>query len=350
MRITAAVVMLLLLAGCTGTPEPAASGESIACASGSLAGQGSTAQANAVNAWIREYQVSCAGATISYGSVGSGAGITAFLAGNGDFAGSDSPLSATDQPKANARCKNGAAIHLPMVVGPIALAYNVAGVGDLRLRPATIAKIFAGAVSTWDADAIKADNPGAVLPSTPITTIHRKDSSGTTDNFTKFLGATAGADWPFGHQGLWSAPGGQAQQGSDGIAMAVAATNGAIGYVEWSYARFHNLRTARVGNGAGEFVALSDDAAGRTVASASTGPGTDLQLAIDYGTRAPGAYPIVLLTYEIVCEKVTTTLLKSFLSYTSSTTGQATAVRLGYAPLPESVRTRVATVVAGLSD
>jgi phosphate transport system substrate-binding protein len=349
MRVLAVAAMLLLLAGCSGSPEPPASDGSIACAPGSIQGQGSTAQANAVNAWIREYQVSCSAATISYNSVGSGAGVTAFLGGTGDFAGSDSALSATDQPKANARCKNGPAVHLPMVVGPIALAYNVAGVGELRLRPATIAKIFAGTVSTWDDKAIKADNPDAVLPSTPITTIHRKDSSGTTDNFTKFLGATAAADWPYGHQGLWQAPGGQAQQGSDGVAAAVASTNGAIGYVEWSYARFHSLRTARVGNGAGEFVPLTDDAAGRTVASAGSGPGPDLQMAIDYGTKAPGAYPIVLLTYEIVCAKAAPALLRSFLTYTSSPSGQAAAVRLGYAPLPESVRAKVATVVAGLS-
>ena len=107
MRLAVAVMTLLLLAGCTGSAKPPAVVEPIVCASGSLHGQGSTAQANAVNAWIRDYQVNCSAATVSYDSIGSGAGITAFLAGSGDFAGSDSPLTATNQVKADARCRPG---------------------------------------------------------------------------------------------------------------------------------------------------------------------------------------------------------------------------------------------------
>lgn len=356
MRRPVLVAVLLATAwiavGCTApaAPAPAAT---IACASGTIAGQGSTAQTNAVNAWIREYQINCPDATLAYGSVGSGAGVAAFLAGTGDFAGSDSALSAADQPKADARCHGGPAIHLPMVVGPIALAYNVAGVGDLRLRPATLARIFTGAIAAWDDPAIRADNPDAVLPSTPIVTVHRSDSSGTTDNVTRYLAAAAPADWPYGHQSTWPAPGGLAQRGSDGVSAAIAAGNGTIGYVEWSYAQVHDLHTARIANGAGEFVALTDDAAGRTVASArTTGQGADLQLSIDYTTRAPGAYPIVLVTYEIVCQAGTPPaalpLLTSFLTYTASTAGQDAVVRLGYAPLPGTLRARVAATVAGL--
>jgi phosphate transport system substrate-binding protein len=242
-----------------------------------------------------------------------------------------------------------------MVVGPIALAYNVAGVGDLRLRPATVAKIFAGGLTRWNDPAIVADNPGAVLPSTTIRSMHRSDSSGTTDNFTRFLATTGGRDWTYGNNKNWPAPGGGAEKGSNGVSAAVAETDGAIGYVEWSYARFHNLRTARVGNGAKEFVALTDAAAGRTVAGAKvsgakvSGRADDLQLAIDYQAPVTGAYPIVLVTYEVVCSRQAPALLKSFLSYTSSLAGQAAVTRLGYAPLPEDVRVRVTTVVDGLT-
>ena len=359
-----AILAGVALVGCS-AQSPAPSPEvAISCAAGSIKAQGSSAQTNAVNAWIRDYQVSCPGATLEYDSVGSGAGLTDFIAGTGDFAGSDSPLSAADQPKADARCKSGPAIHLPMVVGPIALAYNVAGVGDLRLRPATVAKIFAGSVTAWNDPAIKADNPGAALPSTKIRPVHRSDRSGTTDNFTRFLAAAAPADWTHGHDANWPgfsapsvgpgagssrAPGGLTEKGSNGVSAAVAQTDGAIGYVEWSYAEFHNLATARIGNGAGEFVPLTDAAAGRTVAGAKiTGTGADLQLSIDYRGTAAGAYPIVLVTYEVVCTAGAPGLAKSFLAYTASPAGQAAATRLGYAALPEELRQKVATAVARL--
>ena len=335
------LLAVLLLAACDSAASVAQPEAAISCAAGSITGRGSSAQTNAVNAWIRDYQVACSGATLAYDSVGSGAGRTGFIAGQGDFAGSDSPLSAPEQTAADARCRTGSAIHLPMVVGPIALAYNVAGVGDLRLRPATIARIFAGSVTRWDDPAITADNPGVVLPATTIRPVHRADKSGTTDNFTRFLAATA--DWQSG----WPARAGIAATGSNGVSAAVARTDGAIGYVEWSYADFHNLATARVGNGAGEFVALTAEAAGRTVAAAST-KGGDLQLVIDYGTTAAGAYPIVLVTYEIVCARGAGPLVKSFLAYTSSQPGQAAAARLGYAPLPEELRGKVAKAVAEL--
>jgi phosphate transport system substrate-binding protein len=340
------------------TPAPGGSSGSasaISCASGTLNAQGSTAQANAVAQWIKDYQTACSSANIAYQATGSGAGQQAFIAGTADFAGSDSPLAAADQPKADARCKSGPAIHIPMVVGPIAVVYNVSGVTNLKLKPATIAKIFSGKVTTWNDPAIAADNSGVTLPSTKIFTIHRSDSSGTTDNFTKYLAAAAASDWTFGHDNNWKDPGGEGDKGSDGISAALAKNDGGIGYVEWSFAQANNLNTAKIGNGAGEFQELTADAAGKTIASAKVGGASadDQQLTIDYNTTASGAYPIVLVTYEIVCEKGNSStalpLLKSFLTYTSSAAGQASVTKLGYAPLPDSVRTKVASTVSNLS-
>src|SRR5690242_7635557 len=199
----------------SGGTGAASAAPSFACATGTLNAQGSTAQQNAINQWIKDYQTGCSGANIVYQGTGSGAGQQAFIAGTADFAGSDSPLAAADQPKADAHCKTGPAIHLPMVVGPIAVVYNVQGLTSLQLKPATIAKIFAGKVTTWNDPAIAADNPGATLPATKIATIHRSDSSGTTDNFTKFLAKTAAADWTFGNDKNWKAPGGEGDKGSD---------------------------------------------------------------------------------------------------------------------------------------
>ncbi len=167
--------------------------------------------------WIKDYNAKCSGATINYQGTGSGAGQTAFIAGQADFAGSDSALKPADQPKADAHCASGAAggvaIHLPMVVGPIAVVYNVSGVTNLQLKPATLAGIFSGKIKTWNDPAIAADNPGASLPSTKITPVHRADSSGTSDNFTKYLSQTAASDWTFGHDKVWHAPGGDAETG-----------------------------------------------------------------------------------------------------------------------------------------
>ncbi|GAA2628617.1 phosphate ABC transporter substrate-binding protein PstS [Dactylosporangium fulvum] len=359
-----ALTATLALAACGSDNEtPSATGSSgsagapggISCASGSLTAQGSSAQKNAMDEWIKAYQLACSGAKIDYQPTGSGAGITAFNGGTADFAGSDSALKDGDETtKSTARCGGSPALNLPMVTGPIAIAYNLDGVKDLQLKPETLAKIFSGAVKTWDDAAIKADNPSATLPSTPILAVHRSDSSGTTENFTDYLTKTAASAWTFGKDKVWKAQGGQAEKGSDGIAGAVKKSAGSIGYVEWSFAKANSLSTAKVYNGAGEYTALTGAAAGKTVQGAKVvGTGDDLKLSIDYATKEAGAYPIILVTYEIVCSKGTPAdklpLVKSFLGYTASADGQKALDKLGYAPLPESVRAKVEASIKNLA-
>ncbi|OLF09708.1 phosphate ABC transporter substrate-binding protein PstS [Actinophytocola xinjiangensis] len=356
LRVLPAVLSAAVLAGCGAAPAPVGGGADspVRCASGSVTAEGSTAQANAINTWITTFQAACPDATVEYRSSGSGAGLRAFIAGTSDFAGSDAELAAADQPAADARCATGPAIHLPMVVGPIALAYTVAGVEDLRLSPPTIAGIFSGRVTRWNDPAIAGDNPDAALPPTAIRTIHRADGSGTTDSFTRYLTATAAGDWPFGSGTAWPAPGGTAEKGNGGVAAAVAETNGSIGYLEGSYAQALNLRTARIGNQAGEFVELSAEAGALAVADADVaGTGNDLRLRIAYTSEAAGVYPIVLVTYEVVCERGTRSesldLVKAFLRYAAGEDGQRAASRLGYSPLPERIRTRVVAAVDALA-
>lgn len=325
------------------------------CATGTLNAQGSTAQKNAMDEWIKAYQLRCPGATINYEGTGSGAGITAFASGTADFAGSDSALKEGDETtKANARCSGGQAVDLPMVIGPIAVVFNVSGVDSLQLKPATIAKIFAGTIKTWNDAAIKADNPGASLPGTTIQAVHRSESSGTTDNFTTFLSKTAGADWTFGNDKTWKAPGGTGAKGSDGVVSAVKQADGSIAYVEWSFAENAGLTMAKVANGAGEFVELTADSASTALAGAQiTGVAPDLTMSIDYRTTQAGAYPLVLVTYEIACTKGLPAdkakLVKSFLTYISSTEGQSALTGLGYAPLPDTVRAKVVESINALS-
>jgi phosphate transport system substrate-binding protein len=354
-----ALTATLALGACgSDNVEPGATGASTApanCASATtLNAQGSSAQKNAMDEWIKAYQQQCPDTKINYEPSGSGAGIQAFIAGTADFAGSDSALKAEEQPKADAKCPGGKAIHLPMVIGPVAVAYNVDGVQNLQLKASTLAKIFAGKVTTWNAPEIAADNPGSTLPTATIQTVHRSDSSGTTDNFTDFLTKTAEADWTLGKAKEWKGPGGTGAKGNDGVTSAIKGAKGTIGYVEMSFAENAGLPMAKIGNGAGEFAALNLENAGKTIAGAKvTGTDTDLKLSIDYNTKVAGAYPIVLVTYEIACSKGTSAeklaAIKGFLGFAASAAGQQELTALGYAPLPESVRAKVEASVAAMA-
>jgi phosphate transport system substrate-binding protein len=322
------------------------------CASGSLTAQGSTAQANAMAEWIKDYQGQCSGSKIDYQGTGSGAGVQAFIAGTADFVGSDSALKPEEHTQADPKCPGGIAMDLPMVVGPIAVVYNVDGLKDLQLDGATLAKIFTGKITKWNDPAIAAQNSGATLPSTPIQTVHRSDSSGTTDNFTKYLGSVDKADYTLAHDKAWKAPGGVGAKGSDGVAAKIKSTPGSLAYVELSFAQNDSLSMAKIKNGAGEYTELTGDSAGKTIEGAQvTGTAPDLTMTIDYSTTTAGAYPIVLVTYEIACSKGSAKAadIKAFLTYTSSTGGQSVLSGLGYAPLPETVRAKVAASVAAIS-
>jgi phosphate transport system substrate-binding protein len=322
------------------------------CATGSLTAEGSSAQANAMAEWIKDYQGQCSGAKIGYTGSGSGAGVQSFTAGTADFAGSDSALKPEEHTAADAKCPGGVAMDLPMVVGPIAVVYNVDGVKGLQLDGPTLAKIFANKITKWNDPAIAAQNSGATLPSTAIQTVHRSDSSGTTDNFTKYLGTVDKADYTFDHDKTWKAPGGVGAKGSDGVAAKVKSTPGTLAYVELSFAQNSSLNMAKVKNGAGEYAELTADSAGKLIEGAKiTGTAPDLTMTIDYTTTQAGAWPIGLVTYEIACSKGSAKAadIKAFLTYTSSTGGQSVLSDQGYAPLPESVRAKVAASVAGIS-
>ncbi len=357
---TVAVAGTLVLAACgsdsnTSPGSSSAGAASIACKSGSIKASGSSAQKNAMTTWINAYQTACTGATIDYSPSGSGAGVQDFINNQTAFAGSDSALKPEEQPKADARCGSGnKAFNLPMVIGPIAVAYNLSGVSSLTMTPSVLAQIFSGKITKWNDAAITALNSGVSLPDATIVTFHRSDSSGTTDNFTKYLTASAASDWTFGHDKTWKAPGGQGAKGSDGVAAALKSTPNALGYVEYSFTQEGGLGVAKVDNGAGAVELTPENAAKAVGAAKITGTGEDLTLSLDYATKAAGAYPIVLVTYEITCQKGLPAneldLTKSFLTYISSAAGQAKLdAKSGYAALPADLLTKVQASVATIS-
>jgi phosphate transport system substrate-binding protein len=340
-------------AAASGSSTPAASAPT--CSTGKLDAEGSTAQTNAINAWIAAYQKACPGATINYNPTGSGAGITSFTTGLVDFAGSDSALNPDKGEVAKAQTQCGSTpLDLPMVVGPIAIAFKVKGVDKLVLTGETVAKIFLGKITSWDDAAIKALNPDATLPSTKITPFYRSDSSGTTQNFEKYLAATAPSVFTTEPDKDSSKAGfaGQGKAKSQGVAAAIAATEGGIGYVEFSFAVSSGLSTASIDNGGGAVELSKDTASAAASAATVKGTGNDLSLKIDYATKAAGAYPIILVTYEVVCTKykdaATGTFVKNFLNYTADA-GQAALAGLGYAPLPAELQTKVKAAVATIS-
>ncbi|GAU64688.1 putative phosphate ABC transporter substrate-binding protein [Streptomyces sp. NBRC 110611] len=321
---------------------------------GKLLASGSSAQKNAMDAWVQNYSGACKDTEINYQPTGSGAGITTFLQGQTAFAGSDSALKPDEVSKSKQVCKGGQAIDLPMVGGPIAVGYNVPGVDSLVLDAPTLAKIFDSKITNWDDEAIKKLNPDAKLPDLKIQAFHRSDDSGTTDNFTKYLKGAAPADWKYEPAKKWEGSGGQAASGSAGVSSQVKQTNGAISYFELSYATSNKIPTVKLNTGAKEPVEATVENASKAIAEAQqVGKGNDLALKLNYATKAEGAYPITLVTYEIVCDKgnkaETLPATKSFLTYVAGKDGQNALKELGYAPLPAEIAAKVRSTVASLS-
>lgn len=346
-------------ASASASASPSTSGSTAAggdgCATGSVTAEGSTAQKNAMETWIAAYQTKCSGAKLNYNATGSGAGITQFNAKQVDFAGSDSALDAgKGEVAAAAKACGSPAWNLPMAVGPIAVAFKLSGVDTLVLDGPTTAKVFLGTIKKWNDPAIAALNAGVKLPDTAITVFFRSDESGTTQNFEKYLAASGGGAFTAEPSKTWAGKVGQGKSGSSAVQQAVSATDGAVTYIEYSFAKDAKLGVAKIDNGAGA-VELTADSAGKAIAAATpAGTGNDLALKLDYATKAAGAYPIVLVTYEIVCSKgsdpAKAALIKAFLGYTSSADGQgAVSGDLGYGTLPEAIATKVTASIAALS-
>ncbi len=324
----------------------------------SLKASGSSAQANAMTRFINAYEKDCPGYSLDYTSSGSGAGVSEFLGGQTDFGGSDSPLSAEkgEVDKAKARCGGSDAWNLPAVFGPIAITYNVDGVDTLVLDGPTLAKIFNGTVTTWDAPEVAALNEGASLPAEPINVIFRSDESGTTDNFQQYLDAASDGAWGKGAGKSFAGGVGEGAKGNEGTSAAIKNTPGAITYNEWSFAKAQNLSIAEIVTSAGpEPVQLNVESAGKAIDGARfKGQGNDLVLDTTSFSRPtePGAYPIVLAAYEIVCSEypdaAVGTAVKAFM-HSALGNGQAGLEENGYIPMPEAFKARLTDAVDAIN-
>jgi phosphate transport system substrate-binding protein len=343
----------------SGASAGGAGGSSIACGGKkSLKASGSSAQANAVTRFVTAYEAACPGFTLNYTSSGSGAGVKEFIGGQTDLGGTDSPLNADkgEVAKAKERCGGSDAWNLPVVFGPIAITYNAPGVDSLVLDGPTAAKIFSGAVSSWDAPEIAALNPGKTLPAQPIVVIFRSDESGTTDNFQKYLTAASNGAWEKGAGKTFNGGTGEGAKGNEGTSAAIKSTPGSITYNEWSFAKSQGLSIAQIVTSAGpDPVTLSVESVGKSIAGVKIkGEGNDLVLDTStfYKPTEVGAYPIVLGTYSVVCSKYpdaeVATAVKAFLSVALGK-GQDGLTDNGYIPVPDSFKGKLTTAINAIS-
>jgi len=351
--------LALTLAAC-GTDAPAAGPDAEAgragetALSGALVGAGASSQESAMQAWIAGFQAAHPDVTVAYDPVGSGGGRTQFVEGGTDFGGTDAALDEEEWAAAEARCAPGIPLEVPLYVSPIAVAFNLPGIDSLTMSPETIAGIFGGRITAWDAPEIAEANAGVDLPALPITPVHRSDESGTTENFTEYLAAAAGDAWPHEPSGTWPLAGGQSAQGTSGVVQTVQAAEGAITYADAS--KVGGLGTVAVLVG-GAAVPYSPEAAAAVVDASPLAEGRgegSLVRDLERDTTASGVYPIVLVSYTLACtayeDPGTAALVREFLTYAASEEGQrAAADAAGSAPISDGMRADVMALVERIS-
>lgn len=272
------------------TPSPAEPPAEPTCA-GELVGSGSSLARNAVADVAAALERACPDSVVDYAPVGSGGGLQQFTSGATGFAVVDRPLAESEMPAVRARCEAQA---YPFVAHPVMVRYHVAGVGDLNLDAPTLTKIFGGAITTWNDPAIVEQNPDTALSARPIVVVGRGDESATTAAFQQYL-ATAGG-WTSGAGTTFTGKATQTAQGDSGMLAMIENTEGAIGYL--TAAEGTRSQVLRIGG-----VAPEPDAVATTITSALPGGGLALDPADVYGADpATGAYPLVIVSYAVICD------------------------------------------------
>ncbi|MFM6196086.1 MAG: phosphate ABC transporter substrate-binding protein PstS [Planktothrix sp.] len=303
-----------------------------------LVGAGATFPAPLYQRWFSDISGGTKNLQIDYQSVGSGAGVERFVQGLVQFGASDVAMKDDEISKV----ANGV-LMLPMTAGSIVLAYNVPDLAELKLSQQNLVDIFSGKITNWNDPALATDNPGITLPDLPIQVVYRSDGSGTTGVFTKNLSAMS-EEWKnsIGEGKTVQWPVGIGAKGNDGVTAQINQTPGAIGYVEYGYAKTANLKMADLQNKAGNFVKPTDAAAAKTLEAVELPE--DLRAFI---TNPDGAdsYPIVTYSWIMAYQKYdnpeVAKSVEAMIQY-GLTEGQKISPELGYVPLPAAVVKKVA--------
>ena len=320
--VTAAVLMAAMLAFGASFAAAGSNG-------GGLKGAGSTFVYPLVSQWQANYK----GAQITYGQVGSGAGIAAITARTVDFGASDAPLT-KDQASACKGCQQ-----IPWALSATSIPYHVPGVDyGLKLTGQILANIYLGHITKWNDKRIKKINPAVKLPNLKITPVYRSDASGTSFNFTEYLSRVS-SEWKrkVGVGTQPSFPTGIGGRGSSGMAGAVSRTDGAIGYVDVAYSLKNGFKIAKVQNKAGKWAlpGLRGIAAAATITKV---PKNGALSIVNPPKSQKRAYPICTFTYVIVPLKANkASTLKQFISW-AITSGQKYGPPLKFYPVPKLVQ------------
>ena len=311
-----------------------------------LQGTGATFPAPLYQRWFSEYNKLHPEVQINYQPLGSGAGVKQFQQGLVNFGASDAAM--TD---AEIKAVKDGVVLLPMTAGSIVLAYNIPGApAEVKLSREAYSGIFLGKITSWDDPAIAKANPGAKLPSTKITVVTRSDGSGTTFVFTTHLSAIS-PEWKAGPGAGKSVnfPVGVAGKGNPGVTALIKQTPGAIGYVEYGYAKQTGMPMAELENHNGKFVKADLDSGKNALATVALP--ADLRAWIP-DPQGDAAYPIVtytwLLCYKKYQDPKIAQTLKSVIQF-GLTDGQKDSVELGYIPLPPNVVTTVSKAAEQIS-
>ena len=299
-----------------------------------VTGAGASFVYPAVSKWSSDYKAAT-GKEVNYQSIGSGGGIAQIKAGTVDFGSSDAPLKPEE-------LKKFGLAQFPSVIGGVVPVLKVPGVqsGAMKLDGPLLADIFLGKVSKWNDPRIVALNGGVALPDLKITVVRRSDSSGTTFNFVNYLskvnpewkakvGEGTTVKWPVGIGG----------KGNEGVAAYVKQINGAIGYVELSYALQQKLTYSRLKNASGNYVNPSDASFSAAAANAKWADARDFYLVM---TNAPGeaSWPITatnfILMYKSPKNAAGAKNAKEFFKWVYAN-GDAQAKALDYVPLPDAL-------------
>jgi phosphate transport system substrate-binding protein len=305
-----------------------------------LVGSGASFPFPLYSTWFKAFSKQTNGVTVDYQAKGSGAGIQDLINNTVDFAASDAAMT----PEQIAKVDKGVVL-LPMTAGEIVLAYNLPGQPTgLKLPRGVYPDIFLGKITRWNDPRIAAANPGITFPDLPITVVRRSDSSGTTFVFTKHLAAISPefkekvgqgttVNWPASDK-IVAAP------KNDGVTATIKQTPGAIGYIEWGYAKLTKANVALLQNKSGKYVAAGGEGGALALASAEFPP--DLIVWVDDPTD-PGAYPIASFTWQLFYQKQDpqkADYLRKLVAY-GLTEGQKIADSMGYIPLPPTVIEKV---------
>ncbi len=309
-----------------------------------LSGAGATFPAPLYQRWGVEYNKLHSEVQVNYQSVGSGAGVKNFTAGVVDFGASDAAMSDAEIAKVSK-----GVVMIPATAGEIVYAYNLPGVENLKLSREAMAGIYLGTVTNWNDPVIAKANEGVKLPNLPIQVAYRSDGSGTTYVFTQHLSAISKdfAD-KVGTDKSVTFPAGVGGKGNEGVTALVKQSPGAVGYVEYGYAKNNGLSMASLQNKSGNFVAPGSESGAATLANV-TMPDNLRIWPVD--PEGANDYPIASFTWLLLYKKYDDAAklkaLKGFVEW-GLTAGQAFSEELGYIPLPgpvvEKAKAALATV------